>query len=327
LDLILTEPISVPAGFDVLNSFGSQTLSPGTSTTFEIRLVADALGSFSGQLSFANNDSDEDPYNFNISGTVAVTNIIINEVDADNPGYYDAQEFIKLYDGGVGNTPLDGLVVVAFDGADNNSYNLNPYSGIDLDGYSTDANGYFVIGNNGVPGRDLVFNNNTLQNGADAVALYIGDDTDFPNNTAITTTNLLDAIVYDTNDGDDGGLLVLLNPGQPQVNEWGGPANNPGPSNQRCPNGSGGQRNTDTYIQADPTPDAPNDCPIPAPEIDVFQGGTPIADNGGSYYLGVTTVGNSIDVVFTIENNGSLDLILTEPISVPTGFDVFNSFG
>ncbi|MCP4710851.1 MAG: choice-of-anchor D domain-containing protein, partial [Planctomycetes bacterium] len=266
--------------------------------------------------------TDEDPYNFNISATVAVTNIIINEVDADNSGY-DYLEFIELYDGGVGNTPLDGLVVVAFNGSNNSSYSLyfwNPLSGIDLDGYSTDANGYFVIGNNGVPGRDLVFNDNRLQNGADAVALYIGDDTDFPNNTAATTTNLLDAIVYDTNDGDDGGLLVLLNPGQPQVNESGGPS---GASNQRCSNGSGGQRNTDTYIQGGPTPDAANDCPS---EIDIFQGTVPIADNTDSYDFGTTTVGSPLDVVFIVQNNGGANLTLIEPITVPAGFDVQESF-
>ena len=30
----------------------------------------------------------------------------------------DTAEFVELYDGGIGNTPLDGLVVVFFDGGD-----------------------------------------------------------------------------------------------------------------------------------------------------------------------------------------------------------------
>ena len=42
-----------------------------------------------------------------------------------------------------------------------------------------------------------------LQNGADAVALYVGDGADFPNGTALTTANLIDALVYDTDDVDD----------------------------------------------------------------------------------------------------------------------------
>jgi hypothetical protein len=179
--------------------------------------------------------------------------VIINEVDADQDGT-DANEFIELYDGGVGNTNLSGLVVVLFNGSDDQSYN----SAIDLDGYSTDANGYFVIGSSTVPNVDYAFfTTNGLQNGADAVALYIGNDADFPNDTPITTVNLLDAIVYDTNDGDDAGLLVLLNPGEPQINE-GGRGSSASHSNQRLPNGSGGQRNTSTYDQAIPTPGAVN---------------------------------------------------------------------
>ena len=43
------------------------------------------------------------------------TNVIINEIDSDTPGT-DAAEFVELYDGGAGNTPLDGLVVVFYNG-------------------------------------------------------------------------------------------------------------------------------------------------------------------------------------------------------------------
>ncbi|OQX27669.1 MAG: hypothetical protein BWK80_04165 [Desulfobacteraceae bacterium IS3] len=68
-DLILTEPISLPEGFTLSKSFGTTTVSPSASTTFEIQLD-DALGTFEGTLSFANNDSDENPYAFTISGTV-----------------------------------------------------------------------------------------------------------------------------------------------------------------------------------------------------------------------------------------------------------------
>ncbi|MEZ5457046.1 MAG: hypothetical protein R3F04_13205 [Lysobacteraceae bacterium] len=57
--------------------------------------------------------------------------------------------------------------------------------------------------------------------------------------TALTTTNLLDATVYDTDDADDAGLLALLLPGQPQISENGGFAKDV-ESNQRCPNGGGG---------------------------------------------------------------------------------------
>lgn len=181
--------------------------------------------------------------------------VIINETDSDTPGT-DVLEFIELYDGGIGNTALDGLVVVLYNGNGDVSY-----AAYDLDGFSTDPQGYFLLGNTGVvPTPSITFPSNTLQNGADAVALYVGDATSFPNGTAVTTANLVDAIVYGTDDPDDAGLLVLLNVGQPQANEGIDAVN----SLQRCPNGSGGARNTDTYQQWLPTPGGPNLCLPPS---------------------------------------------------------------
>ena len=164
-------------------------------------------------------------------------NVIINELDADTPVGIDTAEFVELYDGGVGNTPLDGLVVVFYNGNGDVSY-----AAFDLDGYTTNANGYFTLGNPGVPGVDLVFDPGAaglLQNGADAVALYAGNASDFPNGTTVTTANLQDAVVYDTDDADDPGLLrAAESPDQPQVNENGGGSGTT-QSSQRCPNGIG----------------------------------------------------------------------------------------
>ena len=185
------------------------------------------------------------------SNTGNTSNLIINEIDVDTPGV-DEAEFIELYDGGVGNTSLDGHVVVLYNGSDNQSYGA-----YDLDGFSTNANGYFVLGNSGVNNVGLTFDNNSLQNGADAVALYQGNAADFPNDTAITTENLIDAVVYDTSDADDTELLTLLNSGQPQLDE-NGRGDKDNQSLQRISNGSGGARNTDTYQVAAPTPGAEN---------------------------------------------------------------------
>ena len=64
--------------------------------------------------------------------------IVINEIDADQTGV-DAAEFIELFDGGAGNTPLDGLTLVLYNG-----FTETIYDAIDLDGQSTDANGFFA---------------------------------------------------------------------------------------------------------------------------------------------------------------------------------------
>ena len=184
-------------------------------------------------------------------GEVVPPAIVINEVDSDSPGT-DVLEFVELYDGGVGNSSLDGKVLVFYNGSNNLSY-----STFDLTGYTTDANGYFVIGNADVENVNIIFNSNGLQNGADAVAIYEGTAIDFPNATSVTLDNLVDTFVYDTNDSDDAELLVLLNDGQVQINEDGG-GDKDAHSSQRFPNGFGGLRNTETFTQALPTPGKAN---------------------------------------------------------------------
>ena len=209
-----------------------------------------------------NDPPDQMAANFVFSFTVAAgppvvaNNIIINEIDSDTPGT-DALEFVELYDGGVGNTSLSGLVVVFYNGANDLSYRA-----MDLDGFSTNAQGYFTLGNAAVPGVDLVFPGNTLQNGVDAVALFAADATNFPANTPVTTVNLRDAVVYGSGISDPG-LLPLLNSGQPQVDE-NATSSSATVSIGRCPNGDGGFRNTCFYTTQTPTPDAVNICPVAA---------------------------------------------------------------
>ncbi|WP_346864194.1 T9SS type A sorting domain-containing protein [uncultured Draconibacterium sp.] len=217
------------------------------------------------------------------SNLTAPVTLVINEVDADTEGT-DVLEFVELFDGGVGNTSLSGFVLVFYNGSDDASY-----AAYDLDGYATDANGYFVIGNSAVAGVGLTFPNNGLQNGADAVALYTGDATDFVNDTPVTTENLIDAFVYDTNDSDDTGLLVLLNAGEAQVNEA-GEGNGAAYSSQRIPNGSGGARNTSTYAQAVPTPGAENGAVAPPAEPLTIQQARDAAEGTTITITGVLTV-------------------------------------
>ena len=204
------------------------------------------------------------------AGNDCFAGLVINEVDADDTGS-DDEEFIEIYDGGAGNTDLSGLSIVLYNGSDDQTYDA-----FDLDGYATGVDGFFVLGS--VVGNDLFVAPGWLQNGADAVTLYAGDAIDFGNDTPLTFDGLLDAVVYDTNDSDDAGLLVLLNGGQPQVNENGAGAKDIH-SNQRCPNGFGGQRNTDAYIQDVPTPGSLNTCPPLA--ISSIQGAGPASPYAG----------------------------------------------
>ncbi len=137
-------------------------------------------------------------------GSVAFSQPIINEVDADQSGT-DMSEFIELL--GMPNESLNGYVVVLFNGSDDASY-----AAYDLDGFTTDSNGFFILANSSLAqaGDIDLGASNIIQNGADAVAIYTGDDTDFPNDTPATTTNLVDALVYGTSDPDDTDLLTAL---------------------------------------------------------------------------------------------------------------------
>ncbi|PIE89260.1 MAG: hypothetical protein CR997_12055 [Acidobacteria bacterium] len=178
--------------------------------------------------------------------------VVINEVDADQTGT-DAAEFIELF--GPANYSLDGLVLVFFNGSDDASYNA-----FDLDGRSLNEEGYFVLCGNAATVEncdwDVSVATNLIQNGADAIALYQADATDFPEDTPVHSNNLIDAIVYGTNDSTDTGLVSVLTPGKPQVNESGNGSSNTH-SNSRVPDG-GTPFDTTLYTQKEPSPGISN---------------------------------------------------------------------
>ena len=223
--------------------------------------------------------------------------IVINEVDADQTST-DNAEFVELFDGGSGSSDLSGLVLVFFNGSDDASYEA-----FDLDGQTTNSEGYFVICGDAdnVANCDLEVSpaTNLVQNGADAVALYVGDAIDFPEDTPISLLNLVDALVYDTNDGDDEGLLVLLNEGEPQVNEDGNGAKDT-ESNARFPNGEGGQRNTSTYTQLTPTPGTENGAVVDGGVREIFE----IQSAGFSSPFENTVVTTENNVVTALRSDG-----------------------
>ena len=75
--------------------------------------------------------------------------IVINELDCDTPGT-DDKEFVELLSE-TPNFPLDGYVIVFFNGSASVSTGLDrSYLALDLDGYTTDINGLFLIGSNTV---------------------------------------------------------------------------------------------------------------------------------------------------------------------------------
>lgn len=136
--------------------------------------------------------------------------VVINEIDADTPSS-DLLEFVELKSA-TPNFPLDGYVLVFFNATDNAPYSGNlSYYAIDLDGYETDFNGIFHTGNAAVsPAPIKIFSNAIIQNGPDVVALYLGNDTDFPLNTLATPINLVNALAYSKNSTQPTAMMTTL---------------------------------------------------------------------------------------------------------------------
>ena len=222
--------------------------------------------------------------------------IVINELDCDTSQTIDGvvdnidkHEFLELLSD-TPNFPLDGYVVVFFNGSD--SGGNSSYFTVDLNGYTTDINGLFLIGNNAVsPLPQYIISDNTIQNGPDAVAIYQASDIDFPEGTLATINNLVDVLMYDTNDADDTDMINIFTQDPrfvslQQISE--GPANNMNSI----------QRNNDgSYFVGVPTPRQLND-------------GSGIVLNGIRMAILQTQYneGDSFDITFTTEQNVTSDL-------------------
>ncbi|MFN2261872.1 MAG: endonuclease [Psychroflexus sp.] len=223
-------------------------------------------------------------------------NVIINEVDSDTPGV-DTQEFIELKTP-TPNTSMQGHVLVLFNGS--NAGGDSSYFTLDLSSFITDFNGLFVLGGPELsPSPNFNLPQNFIQNGADAVAIYQGTESDFPEGTLATDENLVDAFVYGTSDSDATGLLNLLNETE-QIDE-----NINGNSDTESM-----QRNNDgTWFVDTPTPRVPNDGSGEIPIfIDVTTDGD-IVEEGEDYTITFTaseTLTEDLDINFTL-TNGNFD--------------------
>lgn len=238
-------------------------------------------------------------------GAPAPPALLINEVDSDTPllPVNDSAEFIEFLSP-TPNASLVGYTVVFFNGnATGTPSQQRAYFALNLTG-STDANGYYLIGNVFVvPTPSQTFAVNFLQNGADAVALYLNAPAALWNTTSANGTPvgsppagaiLVDAVVYDTNDADEPVLIAALTPGQPQIDENGSGSSDLR-SIGRCGDGAGGALVTTAYRPMVPTPKASNLCPANddcAGAVEIFDGvnpGAPLGADGSTF----TNVGSA----------------------------------
>lgn len=220
--------------------------------------------------------------------------VVINELDADTPSS-DVLEFIELKST-TPNFPLDDFVIVFYNGLSSGTGNLSYYA-IDLDGYSTDINGIFLMGNSLVsPSPALVIPNSSIQNGPDLVAIYLGNAGQFPLDTPATSFNYADALAY-SNNATTGpttlmsvfGLTTFINENQ----------------TSSAATKSISRNNDGSYSVATPTPGVNND-------------GSGVVLNGVTVTPTVTeiTEGQSFTITFTTQNPvANSNLILNYTLS------------
>lgn len=244
--------------------------------------------------------------------------IFINELDCDTPSI-DDKEFIELKSL-TPNFSLNGYILVLFNGT--GSLVNKSYYVIDLDGFTTDINGIFVVGNNLVsPVPSKIIPENIFQNGPDGVGLYLGNSSDFPVETVATANNLVHALVYGTNDPDATSLMTLLGVSA-QANESAGTGGSTVNSIQRKSDG--------TYESKTPTPNANNDG-----SGFIFNGiaatvSSTQINEGQSFTITFTTqraTENNLTFTFTL-NNGSFsaaDFTGSTTITIPTGTTKFTT--
>jgi endonuclease I len=200
--------------------------------------------------------------------------VVINEIDADTPGT-DTKEFIELKSV-TANFSLDGYVLVFLNGGSTGTSNAS-YLALDLDGFTTDINGLFLIGNNQVsPTPTYIIPNASIQNGPDVVALYQANASDFPLNTIGTSSNLIDAVAYSSSTSSSPtAIMSALGITTFGIDNTNSSAN------------TSIQRNNDgTYTSATPTPGQNND-------------GSGVVLNHVTITASATTVNEGDTIVFT----------------------------
>ena len=111
-------------------------------------------------------------------GAAPASEVVINEVWADDPGADDA-EFVELF--GPPNTSLAGLSLIVVDGDTGGDETTSQFRRVTLQidfvsGEATDDDGYFLIGGGTVVDPDHLIETGDLQNGTQTYALVIASD-------------------------------------------------------------------------------------------------------------------------------------------------------
>ncbi len=255
-----------------------------------------------------------------LTSVLASSQVVINELDADTPST-DIQEFVELRSD-VPFYPLQGYVLVFYNGSSTSSTGLRSYYTIGLDDYTTDVNGLLLIGNVGVsPVPDVIFSDNLIQNGPDAVALYLGSAADFPHQTLAHSNNLVDALAHGTSDPYAVELMELLGL-TVQIDEN---------LHNQATNHSIQRRDDGTYEVKTPTPGAHNNgSGVIFNGVTISTSVQDQVDEGSGFTIEFTTtypVESALEFPFTLEegNFTAADYTGNTTVFIPAGGTTFSA--
>ena len=352
--------LSLPTGFSLVSSYDS-IVSSSDSTDIQISLNAQTAGTFSGEFSLANNDADEDPYNFTITGEVSTPRgeIAIREGVTDIPDGSGSVDF--------GTTTTGTAVTKTFTVENSGGYDLtlgslslpNGFSMVGsyassvspgssaslqvrLDAQTTGTySGEFSLANNDEDENPYNFTiSGEVITPRGEIAISEGG-TDIPDgsgsvNFGSTTTGtaVTKTFTVENSGGHDLTLGTLSLPnGFSLVGSYASSVT-PGSSTTlqvRLDAQTTGTFSGEFSLANNDADENPYNFTIsgevitPRGEIAISEGGNDIPDGSGSVDFGTTTTGTAVSKTFTIRNSGAHDLDLGS-LSLPNGFSLVGSY-
>jgi Leucine-rich repeat (LRR) protein len=121
--------------FVIQQNFGTSTVAPNAFTTFTVKLNATTPGSFTDTISFANNDLDENPYEFSVTGSVIAPEIDVQLEDGTSVA--DGSNQITF---GTTQVGIDRLKTFTVINTGQYTLNLTPIDFINGDGFILETN-------------------------------------------------------------------------------------------------------------------------------------------------------------------------------------------
>ena len=129
-------------------------IAPSGSVTFDVVFTPTAAGLVTSTISFTNDDSDENPYNFDVSGTgfvapsVKINELRVSHSTLDNNTGGGSNNFVEVYEtNGTGGVSLSGLTLLIV--SSSSGFVGNVDFAVDLAPATTDDEGFVLIADDG----------------------------------------------------------------------------------------------------------------------------------------------------------------------------------